>query len=1103
MNTAPSGPDDQLDEWIVQYLEAEETGAGFDAETLLSVPVETRSSVTRFMQSYHGLDEITRPLRQVATSRRKQLADDVDSFYSTDDEFASLPCPFGDFELLERLGQGGMGIVFKARQLSPRRLVAVKVTGLEIAPTSAQMQRFRNEAELAARLDHPGIVPVYEVGVVERRGYFSMKLLEGGDLGRQLRREPWEPRAAAKLIAKVSHAVHHAHQRGVLHRDLKPSNILLDSHGEPHVTDFGLARGFPLADQESLPSLTQPGMLIGTPAYMAPEQARVSGGLLTTATDVYGLGAVLYALLTGEPPLRGATVLDTLLLVRESAPTPPRQIKREIPRGLETICLKALARQAEHRYESAEELAKDLERWLSGRPIEARAARIHERLWRWSRRNPAIAGLSALAAGLLLLLMFGLTVGVVMLRGERDEALRHSDRAAEQEAAANDKARDLRQHLYAAQMNHAWRAWQAGDLWRVRTLLDEQVPQAGEEDLRGFEYYYLRDTCLAPRLEKGRLDGHHGIVFGVAYSPDGKLLATASEDRTAGIWDVATQQRLFTLPGQDDDQNSVVFHPNGQTLVTTSEDGFLWIWDVASGQRRQPSIYLSAPITQASFSPDGGLLAIAVGDGQLRLYSFPKDGQSAFDQPRLVIDAHAWSTESVSFSPDGKVLASSGRDCTAKLWDVAAGNCLHVLKHPNDVIKSVAFAHQLPLVATGSYDGSIWIWNVDTGELLRELNNNLGGCRAVAFAPDDQTLASCHDSGSVRIWDVASGESLVTHLGHRSRVWGLGYAPDGKTMASVDHEGHVLLWDSAPPPDVRRVVSKGNGGILDYRFLAATGTFAATRVGADAVHIVDSATGETRKALTRPGRTATRLGCSADGTMLAVNYDDGAVWVWDVEHEQCWQKFQVDETWLQGLALPPDRDRLLTLGNAEELIVWNVSTGKRIATVELDGAKAILMAMVGMTLVTGHEDGRVAFWNLAELHKPQRILPVRLKGFGHHLALSADGQLLAISDAESIEIWDADGKSPRRFLVGALDTVHSLAFSPDGRTLAGTTRYSSSVKLWHIATGQELMTIPFEAGAANVSFSLDGRTLFTNVGESVLALEVISSDILKALNPQP
>jgi len=314
---------------------------------------------------------------------------------------------FGDYELLEEIGRGGQGVVYRARQKSLNRTVALKIIALGQWATKSHLKRFRLEAEAAAGLNHPSIVPIYEVGERDGACYFSMGLVEGGQLDAIAKREPVPPRRAAELMAKVGRTVHYAHEHGILHRDIKPGNILLDAHGEPHLTDFGLAR---LVESES--SVTQTLDVLGTPSYMAPEQAVGNNAAVSSATDVYGLGAVLYQLLTGQPPFAGGTTYETIKLLLDSEPRPPRLVNPKIDRDLSTICLKCLEKDPKRRYASALTLAEDLERWLKHEPIAARRVGLLVRGRKWVRRNPSIAVMAAM------LLALAVPLGVMVWKSE-------------------------------------------------------------------------------------------------------------------------------------------------------------------------------------------------------------------------------------------------------------------------------------------------------------------------------------------------------------------------------------------------------------------------------------------------------------------------------------------------------------------------------------------------------------------------------------------------------------------------------------------------------------------------------------------------------------
>jgi serine/threonine-protein kinase len=402
--------EERVNEAIAAYLAAEDRGCPPDRREFLGRYPDLVTELKAFLADYDGLgglavrrptpcDGQDRPTSTATGSVRFAHADATRSNHEGTGwvpDFAELH-HLGDYELLEEIGRGGMGVVFRARQRRLNRIVALKmILGGQLASVT-EIQRFRLEAEAVANLDHPHIVPVYEVGEHQGNWYFSMKWIDCGSLADRLDRYHDDHRAAARLLVTIARAMHHAHQRGIRHRDLKPSNILLDAEGRPYVTDFGLAQR-----DQGLMELTASGAILGSPSYMAPEQASGRKGSITTAADIYGLGAILYALLTGRPPFRAETPLETIRQVQEFAPERPRALNVTLNRDLETICLKCLAKEPSRRYGSADALANELTRWLAGEPILARPVGGAERLGRWCRRHPAVVVLTGLAVGLLI-----------------------------------------------------------------------------------------------------------------------------------------------------------------------------------------------------------------------------------------------------------------------------------------------------------------------------------------------------------------------------------------------------------------------------------------------------------------------------------------------------------------------------------------------------------------------------------------------------------------------------------------------------------------------------------------------------------------------------
>ena len=443
----------RLEALIGEILGAMQSGRPVERDIWLAAHPDLAEGLRAFLADYDQFQNLAAPLRDVADGAATVAHETAGYWiasgpspvmsYESGDAAASPAVGtsvqyFGDYERLRTLGEGGMGIVFEARQRSLDRIVALKMIRAGRFAGEDDLRRFRNEADAVAKLDHPHIVPVYEVGEHEGHNYFSMKRIDGTSLAANLSGYRDRPREAARVVAKVARAVHHAHQRGVLHRDLKPSNVLLDAQGEPHLTDFGLAKRL---QDNGAAEATHTGAILGTPAYMAPEQAGGGRSEVTTATDVYGLGALLYALLTGQAPFRGESLAETLLQVREGAPDPIRKSNPKLPRDLETICMRCLEREPRRRYASADAVAGELERWLKGEPITARPVGALERGWMWCRRNPLVAGLTAAVAAVLILSTVISTKLALRASARARDERAHRVRAENAQDAAN-KARD-------------------------------------------------------------------------------------------------------------------------------------------------------------------------------------------------------------------------------------------------------------------------------------------------------------------------------------------------------------------------------------------------------------------------------------------------------------------------------------------------------------------------------------------------------------------------------------------------------------------------------------------------------------------------------------
>lgn len=1065
---------------------------------------------------------------------------------------------FGDYVLLREIARGGMGVVYEARQKSLNRPVALKMILSGQLASSEQVARFRREAEAAAQLDHPGIVPIYEIGTVGDQHYFAMAYVSGPSLSARLLARPLDPREAAALVRDVALAVQYAHERGVVHRDLKPSNILLAPRAEgqsdlrglaprveatsrdstrlasgnsttkpatnlsgeqrvvpvdesvlqysPRVSDFGLAK-FSNADH----SLTESGQILGTPSYMPPEQAAGLTNEVGPAADIYSLGAVLYACLTGRPPFQSASAMDTVRQVLERDPVSLRDLNVAIPLDLETISLKCLEKSIPRRYATAKEVADELQRYLDGHPILARPISRRERAWRWCRRNPVTAGLSA---AVMLSLLLGTVVSSYFAwkenkraiaetsarreesrqRQEADRQRVEADRQtsiarflanknrdlADQEAAARKQA-DLnaataqqqtqlaQRHLYAAHMNLAQAAWEASRVGEVTRLLDLYRPAAGQVavdgDLRGFEWYYWDRCChsdlltfQAPRL-----------VQTMAYSRDGQWLASSSfnlnlvpvEPGEVKIWDAATGRELRTLKGHTNGVIHVEFSPDGQRLASASLDATAKIWDMTTGQCLLTIQEDFERVNCLAFSNDGR--RIITGSSSLMpstLGTELKLWDATSGEKLQMLERSPRPLQRVIFSPDDQRLASVAVD-KIDLWDLNTGKIVQSCRHiaagetTNGLlwgVNDLAFSLDGRQLATASQDQTIKMWDTSTGQELKTLRGHTGGVGCVAFTPDSQRLVSSSNDQTIRIWDVSTGLERSCLKGHTDTVVAVAINSEGTRLASADSSGAIKLWDVETQQSARPLEPPGGASSVAFR---SDGQMLAIASG-QKIHLCDPRTGRIVRTLEIRGPIS-----PITGKYKFVPIND--------------------------VAFSPSGLRLAAAFDDGTCKLLDATTGEEILSLppQAVGVSCVAFSGDGQRVATGtspmmlgNTPGEVKVWDANS-----GVLLLDLKGHSHRVhsvAFSPDSQwLVAASSDRTICHWNTATGQLLRTLSGHLGAVNRVVFSPDGKHLASAGgAHDHTLKLWDATTGQERFTMRGHGRSVEcLSFSHDGKRI--------------------------
>jgi WD40 repeat protein/serine/threonine protein kinase len=1017
------------------------------------------------------------------------------------------------YTLLEQIGEGGFGSVWAAEQKEPvRRRVALKIIKLGM-DTKQVVARFEAERQALAMMDHPNIAKVLDAGATDTgRPFFVMELVKGVPILEYCDKQKLDTKSRLDLFTKVCNAIQHAHQKGIIHRDIKPSNVMITLHDGvpvPKVIDFGIAKATN-AELTEKTIYTRHRQMIGTPAYMSPEQAEMSGLDIDTRSDIYSLGVLLYEMLTGTTPftdeeLANAGLEGMMRMIREIEPQRPSirftslgqtaahtaaQRSVDIQRlglllrgDLDWIVMKCLEKDRTRRYETASSLAADIGRHLGDEPVVAGPPSAVYKFRKFVKRHRRGVAAAAIVSAAVVLGGLGTAAGLVWALDERARAETSEQQALLDRDAASTARDSAQASSYALGVQLA-----AQYLTDSQPILAQQALRESAEAMRGWEWRWLNSMADS---SIGQLVGHADGVVDSCFDPAGTVIATASWDKTARLWDARTDALLLTLSSHEADLTSIGFDRTVRRVATASINGQVIVWHVSDGTVALRIKTGDSAVNDLAFSPDDRFIATVMSNGDLALWN-AETGSLVY---RLE-SAHGRGALSVDFSQDGELIVTAGRDNMARVWEAANGEQYVSMRHDNRVNRAV-FSYDNTMIATASSRGHVQIWDVEAGKRIARLTEAPERFQSVAFDPRAKLVAAATADNTVVVWDLDSKIELSRMLGHTDQVMSVSFSPTGSRILTASLDGTARVWSTG---NIERQVIQFGNELTSARFLPGSDRLIAAGWKGGAA-VVDVPSGESVQ-LDGHGGRVNEIAISPDGQTIATAAEDESVRMWDASTRDLIAVLEGHEGGALAVAFDPTGD-LLATGSLDAVVrVWDRKTHELVRSMRghQGSIDAVAFSPNGSRLVSASGDGTARVWN-RDTGEVELILEGHAGGV-RSAVFSPDGTTIAtasgafrstrfnfsadrtrargLDDGDATaRLWNAESGDMLHVLSGHQGGVVSAAFSPDGSRLA-TASHDGTARIWRVSDGQFLVSIGGHTdNVESVQFSPDGSRVLT------------------------